>query len=264
MKLVISELNRIRSTKSIRLNYKLHKSWISGESLCEKVTKLSSESTTRQIINFFYFFHLSDWVKVNLKKNYHSPNVDSGKSGILIFVQVRKPNFDIFNFIKCFYWSKQRYSTIKLQVKYRIWSLYKYFQFFKPHPNWSHSVIIYRLNAAPCLNLIGLKLSCDIGKTITEGVSVTRWLDYFPTFGHLHQWKLAQWNIKIANVDPKFSQMGNQPSKNCPRLWKFCQNGKISPNLVTLEGEDGRLGPKKLIVITNHQLLKTNSAGASF
>ena len=64
--------------------------------------------------------------------------------------------------------------------------------------------------------------------------SVTRWLDYSSTFGHLYQWKLAQWHTKFAKVGPRFSQIVNKPSKNCPRLWRFCQNGEISPNLVTL------------------------------
>ena len=64
--------------------------------------------------------------------------------------------------------------------------------------------------------------------------SVTRWLDYFSTSGHLHQWKLAQWHTKFAKVGQNNSQVGNKPSENYPRLWRFCQNGKISPNLVTL------------------------------
>ena len=64
--------------------------------------------------------------------------------------------------------------------------------------------------------------------------SVTRWLAYYSKFGHLHQWKLAQWHTKFAKVGPRFFQIVNKPSKNCPRLWRFWQNGKISPNLVTL------------------------------
>ena len=34
--------------------------------------------------------------------------------------------------------------------------------------------------------------------------SVTRWLDYFSSFGHLHQRKFAQWHTKFAKVGPKF------------------------------------------------------------
>ena len=56
----------------------------------------------------------------------------------------------------------------------------------------------------------------------------------FSTFGHLYQWKLAQWRTKFAKVGPIYCQIVNKPSKNCPRLWRFNQNGEISPNLVTL------------------------------
>ena len=63
---------------------------------------------------------------------------------------------------------------------------------------------------------------------------MTRWLDYISTFGHLHQRKFAQWHTKLAKVGLKFCQILNEPSKNCPRLWRYCQSGEISPNLVTL------------------------------
>ena len=56
----------------------------------------------------------------------------------------------------------------------------------------------------------------------------------FFNFGHLYQWKLAQWHTKFANVGPRFSQIVNKPTKIWPRLWWFCQIGEISPNLVTL------------------------------
>ena len=53
--------------------------------------------------------------------------------------------------------------------------------------------------------------------------SVTWMLDYFSTFGHLHQWKFAQKCTKSAKVGSQFCQIVNKPSKNCPRLWRFCQ-----------------------------------------
>ena len=39
---------------------------------------------------------------------------------------------------------------------------------------------------------------------------------------------------KFCQVDSTFCQIRNKPSKICRRLLKFCQNGEISPNLVTL------------------------------
>ena len=53
--------------------------------------------------------------------------------------------------------------------------------------------------------------------------SVTWMLDYFSPFGHLHQWKFAQKCKKSAKVGSQFCQIVNKPSKNCPRLWRFCQ-----------------------------------------
>ena len=80
--------------------------------------------------------------------------------------------------------------------------------------------------------------------------SVTRWLDYSSTFGHLYQWKLAQWHTKFAKVGPRFSQIVNKPSKNCPRLWRFCQNGEILPNLVTLVRKNSISGTDRLQILT--------------
>ena len=51
----------------------------------------------------------------------------------------------------------------------------------------------------------------------------------FPTFGQLHQLELLPNGIqKFAKVCPKFSQVGNKPSKNCRRLWIIGQNGEWS------------------------------------
>ena len=43
--------------------------------------------------------------------------------------------------------------------------------------------------------------------------SVTRWLDYISTFGHLNQRKFAQWYTNFAKVGPKFCQIIYKASK---------------------------------------------------
>ena len=40
--------------------------------------------------------------------------------------------------------------------------------------------------------------------------------------------------LQIFQTVSKFSQILNLPSKYCQRLQRFCQNGEISSNLVTL------------------------------
>ena len=55
---------------------------------------------------------------------------------------------------------------------------------------------------------------------------VTRWLDYLLILGHFQQWKLAQyWPKKVQIFALHYLNL---------RLLKFCQNGEILPNLVTL------------------------------
>ena len=46
---------------------------------------------------------------------------------------------------------------------------------------------------------------------LSGGPLVTRWLAYFSTFGHLHQWKFPQWHTKFAKVSPRFPQIVNKP-----------------------------------------------------
>ena len=58
--------------------------------------------------------------------------------------------------------------------------------------------------------------------------SVTRWLDYYSIFGHLHRWKFAQRHTIFAKVGSKCCQIVKN-HKTCPRLWGFCQIGEISP-----------------------------------
>ena len=43
--------------------------------------------------------------------------------------------------------------------------------------------------------------------------SLPVWPDGFSTFGHLNQWKFAQWHTKFAKIGPKFSQIVNKSSK---------------------------------------------------
>ena len=45
---------------------------------------------------------------------------------------------------------------------------------------------------------------------LRSSASVTRWLRYFSTFGHLHERKFAQWHTKLAKVVPKFCQVVNK------------------------------------------------------
>ena len=45
-------------------------------------------------------------------------------------------------------------------------------------------------------------------------------------------------SIKIAKVGSKFCQAQSKTLQNFPGLLKFCQNGEISPNLVTLLSDD--------------------------
>ena len=52
--------------------------------------------------------------------------------------------------------------------------------------------------------------------------SVTRWLDYYSIFGHLHRWKFAQRHTIFAKVGSKCCQIVKN-HKTCPRLWGFCQ-----------------------------------------
>ena len=100
------------------------------------------------------------------------------------------------------------------------------------------------------LTVVGWRLRPNLSRALCDGklmiilwgtktfalhvFSVTRLLDYFSTFGHLHQWKFAQKYTKFAKVGSKFFQVVNKPLKNGPRLWIFYQSGKILPNLVTL------------------------------
>ena len=74
-----------------------------------------------------------------------------------------------------------------------------------------------------------------IGLLMRLPTSVTRRLDYFSIFGHLHQLKLAQQCYQFAKVALAFCQIRNKLPKIHQRPKNFCQSGKISPNLVTLK-----------------------------
>ena len=65
-----------------------------------------------------------------------------------------------------------------------------------------------------------------------RSASVTRWLDYLLILGHLQQWKFAQWHKRLTKVGSNFCHTLNKPSH---KLLIYCQNGEISPNLVTLK-----------------------------
>ena len=53
---------------------------------------------------------------------------------------------------------------------------------------------------------------------------MTRWKIIFPIFGHLLQWKYAQWPHKIPKVGSKIGQILNKPSVNYQRLWPNWRN----------------------------------------
>ena len=72
-------------------------------------------------------------------------------------------------------------------------------------------------------------------KKLSGYSSVTRGRNYFSTIGHLGTlMKTCPMAYKIRKSRTKFPQIFNKPLKICPRLWRFCQNSEISPNLVTL------------------------------
>ena len=68
--------------------------------------------------------------------------------------------------------------------------------------------------------MLDIKVFCDVA-------SVNRWLDYISTFGHLHQWKLAQWHTKFAKVGPRYSPIVNKPSKMTEDFAKMAKFRKI-------------------------------------
>ena len=53
---------------------------------------------------------------------------------------------------------------------------------------------------------------------------------------YLLQWKIAPQHKKLAKVGSKLCQILSQdnPLKYCQRLYEFCQNDRVLPNMVTL------------------------------
>ena len=79
----------------------------------------------------------------------------------------------------------------------------------------------------------------------------------FFNFGHLYQWKLAQWHTKFANVGPRFSQIVNKPTKIWPRLilpnWR---NFTKSGHTVLLNASFVEFGPRQQQHVQNISLGK--------
>ena len=75
--------------------------------------------------------------------------------------------------------------------------------------------------------------------------SVTRFLDYFSTFGHLHQWKFAQKYPKFAKVGSKFYQTLENLPKILPKLQNFAKIGSLCSQVY--DATDKRLGSKELL-----------------
>ena len=93
------------------------------------------------------------------------------------------------------------------------------------------------------------------GKLMSITLSVTRWLlYYFSIFCHLQQWKFAQWQTKFVKVGSKVCQILNKLSINCQKPLRFCQSGKNSPNLVTLNEWNVHLGSTSDATWENVQL----------
>ena len=67
-----------------------------------------------------------------------------------------------------------------------------------------------------------------------RSASVTRWLVYFSIFGHLHGWKIAQWDTKLVKVGSKICQIFNKLSKHSLNLIRLPKSGENLPNLVTM------------------------------
>ena len=58
--------------------------------------------------------------------------------------------------------------------------------------------------------------------------SVTRWVDNFPTFGHLHPRILPpEWHTKFAKVGQKFCPIVNKPSKIAQDFEDFAKMAKF-------------------------------------
>ena len=69
---------------------------------------------------------------------------------------------------------------------------------------------------------------------VGHGDSVTRWLEYLAICNK----ETSPVMSKVCQSRLAFCQIGNEQSKFCQRFVKFCQIGEISPNHVTLHGDD--------------------------
>ena len=56
---------------------------------------------------------------------------------------------------------------------------------------------------------------------------MTRWLDYAFIIWTFKRMKICPKEKRIAKAGSQFSLIVNKPSKDCQKLFKFCQNGEI-------------------------------------
>ena len=92
--------------------------------------------------------------------------------------------------------------------------------------------------------IIVLTLACCFAATWTTTTKTTTiatttttwlwWLDYLLIFGHCNNENLPNGIKWWPKTGSKFYPILKRPSHNHLRLLKYCQNGEISPNLVTL------------------------------
>ena len=68
---------------------------------------------------------------------------------------------------------------------------------------------------------------------------------FLSIFGHLQQYKFAKVGSKFcqSRLVQRFAKYTINYRKKCPRRFKICQSGQISPNLVTLDAPLSRLSP---------------------
>ena len=101
-------------------------------------------------------------------------------------------------------------------------------------------LLLYLFAEFPTRNIFAKKsfssstTSASILSPSSSQVSVTRLLNYFKNIWPSTTMKTCPIVYDIFTTQGSiFCQILNKPSKICPRLLRLCQNGEISPNLVT-------------------------------
>ena len=82
--------------------------------------------------------------------------------------------------------------------------------------------------------LLNLRNFAKSSRTVCKIPGVTRWQEYLLISGHLQKRKMPKWHKMLTKAVSHFCPTLNERSHNCQRLFKYCQNGEISPNLAAL------------------------------